>query len=370
MRNNDLVNKHTDTHMKKKNIILIGTIACAMLLAGCGETKPSDSKTSSKPATEESSKIEEPTSDSKPGQEKDESSSEEAPKPGTNSSSSKKPSSSAPSGKTQEVTINGTKTTVAYGSALTKPADPTAPAGKKFYGWKNTLNGGQIWDFEKEDLNIVLDNVNLEPCFVDASLDVQILEAELCPNINALYGGELGMPGATYSGGQQGKGLIGIDYDGEIGCTGVDGLNAFVHFMYVKGDKLTWQIESSAAAQNVMLFARFGAEYGIQDPDTDERYSSVNQESFPITVNDEPLAYGTIKLHNIPEIGQFLSFQDYYSGTFNLEEGENIIEMTVDNEDTLNGTIASSAPMVDSIKLFSTSTITWDYADYENLERD
>ncbi len=269
------------------------------------------------------------------------------------------------------VTIDGKTTQVAEYSALTMPSEPTAPEGKTFYGWKNTLNGGQIWDFTKEDLNVVLADVNLEPCFVETGLNPQLFQAELSPTINAVYGGELGMPGATYSGGQQGKGLIGRDYDGTTGATGIsDDSIAYVHFMYVKGDKLIWEIESDAAATNVTLFARFSAEYGIIDSITGDRYSKINDESFPITVNGTPMKYGSITFRNIPEIGQILTFQDYYIGSISLDAGTNVIEMTVDNEDTLNGTIASSAPCVDAIKLYSNSTLSWDKADYENLERD
>ena len=261
---------------------------------------------------------------------------------------------------------------VGMGESLSKPDDPDVPNGMTFYGWKNKLNGGQIWDFEKDDLNVVMSDVYLEPCFVDESLTVQLFEAELCPAISAVYGQEVGMPGATYSGGQQGKGLIGRDYDNQFGTTGYDdSTRAYVHFMYIKGDTLTWELYSNEAAENVTFFARFSAEYGLMDPVTDERYSIINDEGFPIKVNGESLKYGTIKFHNIPEIGQILTFQDYFiSASVSLKEGKNVIEMIVDNEDTLNGTIASSAPCIDSIKLYSTSELEWPDACYENLERD
>lgn len=348
-----------NTNMKssKKNFALMGAFVCAMLLAACGSNV-----TSSKQNSENNNNSE---TTSTTGGESQPAGQESA----QTSSKSKAP---VVSDRKYNVTINGEKKELAEGSSLTKPADPAAPAGKAFYGWKNTLNGGQIWNFERDDLNIVLADINLEPCFVDADLDVQILEAELCPNINAVYGGELGMPGATYSGGQQGKGLIGRDWDGATGATGIDEFNiAYVHFMYIKGDKLTWEVESDSAAENVALFASFSAEYGLLDPVNDDRYSAINDKSFPITVNGEAIEYGSIKFHNIPEIGQILSFQDYFiSGSISLKAGKNIIEMTVDNMDTLNGTIASSAPCVDSIKVFSTSELTWNEAVYDNLERD
>ncbi len=341
--------------MKNKKM-LMGVALAALFLTGCGE-KPAPAKSSEKPA-DTTSQAEQKTSQDG----------------GQQTSSQTKTSSTAPvSNRKHTVTIGeGAATEVVEGTALTKPADPTAPAGQVFYGWKNTLNGGQIWDFVKEDLNKVMADVKLEPLFVPADIDPQLFEAELCPDITAVYGGELGMPGATYSGGQQGKGLIGRDYYDEYGVTGIDEDNlAFVHFMYVKGDTLTWELTSDVAAENVTILARFGAEYGVTNPDNDEVWARVTDESFPITVNGEAIKYGTVTLHNIPQIGQFLSFQDYFlSASVSLKAGKNVIQMKVDNMDTLNGTIASSAPCVDSIKLYSTSELTWDAAEYDNLVRD
>jgi len=73
-------------------------------------------------------------------------------------------------------------------------------------------------------------------------------------------------------------------------------------------------------------------------------------------------------MHSIPEIGKFLPFQDYIlSANVSLKQGENVITMVVDNEDTLNGTIASTAPCVDSLKIYTSAALTWNEADYTNL---
>ena len=253
-------------------------------------------------------------------------------------------------------------------SPLTKPADPTAPAGKKFYGWLNTENGGQIWDFDNEYLNQVMADVTLKPIFVASDLEAQVLEAELCPDFTDDSWGPRGMPGQTYSGGQSGLGLVGKDFivDGKnkygtsgnftVGTSQVAG---FAHFLYCKGDTLTWEVESSAAATNVSLFMRLSAEYGLADPLTDEVTSWIDQDTFPVTVNGTKLEYGKVTLRNIIPM-DFIPFQDYLvSATVSLNAGKNIIQMVVDNNITLNGTISSTAPVVDCIKLYSTSTITW-----------
>lgn len=349
-----MVGRMINTIMKSnKKLAFIGALAVGMLLAACGSSGENTPASSSK-------------------------------KPGGNTGNQPTVSSSIDySDKADfELTINGETKAVKESMPLEKPADPAAPAGKKFYGWKNTLNGGQIWDFENPNLNYVLGNINLEPCFVDANQEAQILEAELCPNINATYDGEKGMPGATYSGGQAGKGLIGRDWDEVLGCTGEeymqDGeptkVGAYVHFLYVKGDKLTWEFESDADATDVTIFGRYSAEYGVED-DLGYRGYKVNDESFPITVNGEKQKYGEVKL-TLPvgadtNGGSFTPFQDYLvSQTVTLKKGTNIIEMTVDNTDTVNGTIASSAPVVDSIKVFSSSKITWNKKVLDNMVRE
>lgn len=263
-----------------------------------------------------------------------------------------------------------------WSEPLTKPQDPTAPAGQKFYGWMNIENGGQIWNFDNEQLNKVMDNVTLKPLFVKDGVEPQVFEAEECPDFTYEDWGPKGMPGATYSGGQNGLGLVGKDFiiNGETSygtsghyTVGTSEVAGFAHFLYCKGDTLTWELQSDVAATNVTMFMRLSAEYGIADPLTDEVTSWVDDKTFPITVNGEKLEYGKVTLHNIIPM-DFIPFQDYFvSATISLNAGENIIQMKVDNTVSLNGTIASSAPVVDCIKLYSESNITWPNANQDNL---
>lgn len=272
--------------------------------------------------------------------------------------------------------VAGATTYFDSGSALTKPSNPTAPSGQKFYGWMNILNGGQIWDFDNEQLNKVMSDVTLKPLFVKDGVDAQVFEAEECPDFTLDSWGPRGMPGATYSGGQNGLGLVGKDFivDGKTKygtsgnyTVGTSQVAGFAHFLYCKGDTLTWELESSEAAENVTLLMRLSAEYGIADPMTDEVTSWVDETTFPVTVNGTALKYGKVTLHNIIPM-DFIPFQDYFvSASVSLVKGKNTIQMTVDNTVTLNGTIASSAPVVDCIKLYSDSTITWPGAMPSNL---
>ena len=281
-------------------------------------------------------------------------------------------------------------TYVNSGTALSeKPADPAAPSGKKFYGWMNTKNGGQIWDFEASDLNLVLEDLELKPCFVDAALPVQTFEAELCPSITEDNGGQ-GMEGATYSGGAQGQQLINRALDGDLKASGAffqedDGsvryateadeqsmvFAGYVHYMYAKDDTLVWELESDAAAENVTLFARLGAEYAKPDPLTGEKKYTFTDEEFQIKVNGTAIKYGKITMHNVPAVGDFLNFQDFFmAANLSLAAGKNTIEMVVNNDINLFSTIAAVAPCVDCVKLVSTSNLTWPKAKLANFERD
>ena len=315
-----------------------------------------------------------------------------------------KPSTSATSGDESSIPVeelpeynvsiydNGdTPTTkkVKHGEALTKPADPAAPAGKKFYGWMNTKNGGQIWDFETEDLKGVYEDLELKPLFVDANLSAQALEAELCPAIVEDHGGQ-GMEGATYSGGAKGKQLVNRAFDGEYKASGAyyqddDGtvryaqatddeslvFGGYVHYMYAKGDTLTWKVNSSAAAENVTIFLRICGEYAQPDPTTGEKKFTVTDEEFQFKVNGTAVKFGKFTLHNIPETGKFTTFQDYYMGaTFSLKAGENTIQTVVNNDINLFSTIAAAAPCIDCVKVISSSTLTWPDAKLSNFERD
>ena len=275
---------------------------------------------------------------------------------------------------------NGTNTTqtVKYKGKLTKPTDPTAPTGKKFYGWMNSSDGGRIWNFNKKQLNAVMGEMTLVPCFIDADKEPQTFEAEYTPDI--LGPDETGMDGATYSGGQKGTGLIGTDWEYElsashkVGAENKDGEylpGGFVHFLYVQGDTLTWELQSSAAAQNVTLFARFAAEYaGTQEDYGKGSKYYFTDDMFTVKVNNEKISYGTITMRNVPAVGKFLPFSDYMiSASVNLVAGKNTIQMKVDNEVTIFSTCHATAPMVDCIRLVSSSTLTWPDERLSNMDQ-
>ena len=280
--------------------------------------------------------------------------------------------------KNDDGTNMGELTYVDSGTALEAPSAPSAPSGQRFYGWLNENNGGQIWDFTNESLNKVMSDTVLKPIFVK-NVDAQQFEAELVPDFKDAKWGPKGMPGTTYSGGQNGLGLIGkeeLDADGKnnLGSSGFytiedKNYSAFVQFMYVEGDTLTWVIESSKAVENVSLFMRLSAEYGSPDPETDEIKNTFTDEEFQITVNGARLQYGTITLHNI--VQTLIPFQDYLaSANVSLNAGSNTIQMKVNNSIDVTSAIHAAAPCIDAIKLFTDSTLTFTNATPTNIQKD
>lgn len=290
--------------------------------------------------------------------------------------------------------------TVKLGTALEKPANPTAPEGKAFYGWMNVKNGGEIWDFDSRNNNVVMEDVELKPLFVPANQKVNAFEAELCPDITESNGSNgKGMHGETYSGGQDGTGLIGrIAYeegknrynasgayvresgiaryatDADFTSPDVSVVGAFVHYNYVLGNTLTWEIESDEAATNVTLFMRLSGEYGLSEQyqvfegeGEDRVYEKFNSEEFLVKVNDNNINYGSVTIHNIvPK--DILPFRDFMvSAEVSLNKGKNTIKLVVNNENTLNGTIKSTGPVIDAIKLVSSSTVTFSNAKLSQL---
>ena len=346
----------------KKNALLVGAMVAVMALAGCNNNTPTSTNGTTTSSRGPSTKL----PDSIPAEVFEEG------LPFDEEVGENWPSYTV----TFDYQGNGTNATqtVKYKHKLEKPADPTAPAGKKFYGWMNAADGGRIWNFNRKMLNAVMGDMTLVPCFVDADKEAQVFEAEYTPDILGEDG--TGMDGATYSGGQKGLGLIGPDWDYQYGASHKVGAEtpdgdylpgAFVHFLYVEGDTLTWELESSAAASNVQLFIRLGAEYK-EDFGKGNKYNFTD-EMFTVKVNDNAIKYGTIEMRNVPDVGDFLPFSDYMiSANVNLVAGKNVIQMKVDNDVTIFSTAHATAPMVDAIKLFSSSELTWPGECLDNME--
>ena len=273
------------------------------------------------------------------------------------------------------------------GETLNKPADPAAPSGKTFYGWRSKNNGGQIWDFEDDKLKLVMQDLEFEPLFIDSSLQAQALEGELCPNI-------LSMKGATYSGGSQGRGMTARDSHSPTNenplkasgnyiwdenqeahfATDADDqaktFGGFVHNMHIEGNFLEWNFTASEAASNVIIAMRLCAEYGLDGQDG-ELVCGINDEKYQVLLNNEPVKYGDLNIHNVI-FNKYFTFQDYVINTnVSLKAGANTLKVIASNHDfTGSGnSLVAQAPVFDCFKLFTSSTITWDEADISVMDK-
>ena len=291
-------------------------------------------------------------------------------------------------------------TSIKQGQPIERPENPVAPAGKMFYGWMNTNNGNQIWSFEEDihgdgndlkTLNAVYEDVALEPLFIDNSLVESRVEAELAPIITEANDGE-GLDGATYSGGQKGRGLIYKAYDGDFNIEPMyvndpveddddfetiaryatdedpeeNKYGAFLHFLYMQGIKLTYVIECSEAIENAVMFMKIASEYG-NDDDLNDVKSTFTDQMVPIKVNGTALQYGTVTVHGIVQ-KYIMPFQDYLVSTaVNLQQGTNTIEIEVANDVCIFGTLAATAPMIDCLKIYAPGPITCTNACMDNL---
>ena len=349
----------------KKKMLLLGALVASMALAACGGNGGQGGDASSAGGSSGSSKQEAADSIPEEPNEDDLPADETLPK------------------FTATFNYGEGKTPVTYqvtqDRKIPKPEDPAAPAGKKFYGWMQDNSGGKIWNFNRQLLNSIKGDTTFTPYFIDENLTEQTFEAEYCPIIIEANDGK-GLHGLTYSGGADGRQLIATDPKNEVSASHKVGAKtangkkylqgAYVHYFYVNGSSLIWEIESDVAVDNAILALRFGAEYGDPDPTTGERFYSIDKELFPVKVNNETVDYGTITFRNIPDVGKLLPFQDFVvNTTISLQAGKNTIEMTVDNNVAIRSAISSTAPTIDAIRIFSSSNLTWPSESLINMEK-
>lgn len=231
-------------------------------------------------------------------------------------------------------------------SPVAKPADPTR-AGYVFAGWFLDASAYSAYDFSQPvkkafTLYAGWDVVG------ESKTKRYVFEAEYSPAI-------LTIQGATYSGGTYGGGLLGEDYNGDFEASN----GFYVHFLYLKDDNLSFELQSDAAAK-ATIYMRLSAEYNS---------FTIDSSLYTVKVNGTSIAYNSIAFDNVPKMGAGdYPFKDYLLGAeIPLVAGKNTIEMITTNERLLEGTATSTAPMVDCLKIKTSSTLTWPNESKSNL---
>ena len=128
----------------------------------------------------------------------------------------------------------------------------------------------------------------------------------------------------------------------------------YVGYLYKNGLTLTFKINSDVAVTDATLMLRVSGEMKESIILTGDEYT--------VKVNDNKIDYDGISITGIdpkPDAPKH-AFQDVLvTASLNLIAGENTITLTTSNGKKLGGTANSTAPLVDCIKIRSSSELTW-----------
>lgn len=155
--------------------------------------------------------------------------------------------------------------------------------------------------------------------------------------------------GYNFSGSANGANLIKSDASASNG--------QYISGLYYRGGYIEFVITSDAAVENAQLRLVLGCEYAD---------ITLTAATYRVSVNGTNIAYTTqIKLGNGAEVssqpGLRGSWQEVNIGEISLKEGENIIRLTVNNNQTPAGeagTVDAASPMVDCIKIITNANLT------------
>ena len=132
-------------------------------------------------------------------------------------------------------------------------------------------------------------------------------------------------------------------------------------YLYENGNEVEFYINASKAVEDVTLVLRCTMEHKKDS-------AQIAWDEMEITVNDgEPLEYRTLVFNNIPGLltvkGVLLPFANKTIGKINLDEGENLIKITITNDITMEGTMQATAPIIDCIILKTDADVELDWAE-------
>lgn len=165
--------------------------------------------------------------------------------------------------------------------------------------------------------------------------------------------------GTGYSNARGGKELIFASDDG----TGPDMQASggyYIAGLYTQGNELVFEINAEAAVTDAVLVLRLAAEFRnitmSPDPTAADYYT--------VSVNGTPVQYAPITMQGtdvtVIDGGQY-PFEDYTLTTsLSLQAGENVIRLTTSNSNAYHvGTMRANAPMVDCMKIYTSTVLTW-----------
>lgn len=166
------------------------------------------------------------------------------------------------------------------------------------------------------------------------------------------------MSGAGYSGTANGYELIKKDRDGSAKASN----GYYVTYLYYKGATLEYTISSDKAVDDAKLILRLSAEV---------KNISLTTTAYNVLVNDTLIAYPQIDITDVPAqgSGKTKEFADFViNKKVSLKQGSNTIKLVTNNNTAMFGTMASTAPMVDCMKIVTDASLTFTNEETANLD--
>lgn len=171
--------------------------------------------------------------------------------------------------------------------------------------------------------------------------------------------------GMGASGGSEGANMV------DSPAPGTEGINAnngyYVTYLYKRGITLFFNINSDRDVKNATLVFRITCEnvgFAISGTETNTTASGTKISTYSVFCNNDFIDYPTIEITDVTghqSTGGRRPFSDYTLSTnLSLKQGENTLQFITDNDNPMGGTMAATAPVVDCIKIKSSSELSWD----------
>lgn len=225
--------------------------------------------------------------------------------------------------------------TINSGRRITKPADPVRNDGYAFINWYADAACTQLFNFNTF--------ISVDTTIYAKWSKIHTFEAE--------YVNMTGMVGVGWSSSVEGLGLIDKD-DMNGGASN----GFFVGYMYVTGNTLTFNIDSSEDVTDCVLVLRLTAE------GEEGSVVKLTDEELLIKVNDAKVSFTELIFNDIPDIngGTRRPFSNHVLNTaVSLKKGKNVIKLTVNNTKGMGGTMTATAPMFDCMYLYTNAELSW-----------
>lgn len=218
-----------------------------------------------------------------------------------------------------------------------RPNDPVRE-GYTFVGWTTTHNGNP----ETEGFDGFGQVVTQDITIYAQWRHTYVFEAE--------YTDLSDVEGAGWSGGTSGTGVIMKDTPN----TKANASNGyFISYLYSYGVEIFFDITSDRET-DATLILRLSAEQ--LNP------LVLNHDEYLVKVNDQQILYGGFEIIGARPALELekLPFDDVVSVQIHLLEGQNRISLITNNKRSMGGTMDSTAPMVDCIKIDTIAVLTWE----------